>query len=143
MLIQSCFLKDLMSEFQINASQLNLALQCGNATSNHYLSGNILPNTEMTIKLADYFSCTCDYLLGLESENYATQFKTCPPFDERLKELCIIHRITRYRLQKITNIPESVLRYWARGKTTPSIINVVKIAEALQCSVDYVLGREL
>ena len=135
-------LKDLMAESQINATQLNSALKCGNATTNHYLSGKILPSTEMVIKLADYFSCTCDYLLGLESENYANLFKACPPFNERLKELCIIHRITRYRLQKITNIPESVLRYWAKGKTTPSIVNIVKIAEALQCSVDYVLGRE-
>lgn len=132
-----------MFDRQVTATRLNAELNCGNATVNHYLSGRFMPSLEMVVKLAGYFNCTSDYLLGLESESYSNSFRPCPPFAERLGEICETSGISRYRLQKLTGIPESVLRYWARGKTTPSIVNLVKIAEALQCSLDYVIGREI
>ena len=31
--------------------------------------------------------------------------------------------------------------YWKNGKKKPNIDNIIKIANALDCSVDYVLGR--
>ena len=37
------------------------------ASMTHYMHGDRLPNAESLIKLADYFGCTVDYLLGRES----------------------------------------------------------------------------
>ena len=34
------------------------------------------------------------------------------------------------------------MRYWVQNKTQPSLVSVVRIAEALHCAVDFVLGRE-
>ena len=135
-------LTELMFDAKKNTTQLSAELECGESTISRYATGKSFPTVEMTVRLADYFHCTCDYLLGIEEENHAQHFKSCPPFGERLLAVCEFYKISRYQLQKLTHISESVMRYWVRGKTQPSIVNVVKIAEKLNCTVDFVLGRE-
>ena len=135
-------LADLIFEAGTNATTLNVELGHGNATISRYLTGQCLPTVAAAVQLADYFHCTVDYLLGLVEENNAHTFKPCPPFGQSLAFLCNYYQISRYRLQKMTNIPESVMRYWVQNKTQPSLVSVVRIAEALHCAVDFVLGRE-
>jgi len=135
-------LSELIFDAGTNATNLSIELGFANATVNHYVTGRYLPTVESAVKLADYFHCTTDYLLGIDNENYARDFKPCPPFGKRLTELCEHFHVSCYKLQQATGISESVMRYWVRGKTTPSIENVVKIARAFKCSVDFVLGRE-
>ena len=132
-----------MFDQQLNPRKFAKILNCAYSSIERYLAGKSYPTVEMTLRLADYFQCTTDFLLVIEPENYAKSFKPCPPFGERLLEICSEHKITRAELQRRTNIAESVMRYWVRGKTQPSIINVIKIAEVLDCSVDYILGREI
>ncbi len=125
-----------------SATNLSVELGYGNATLNHYLNERYLPTVEIAVRLADYFNCSVDYLLGIADENRAQEFKSCPPFKEQLLTICKTYNISRYKLHIMTSIPESVMRYWVKGKTKPSLVNIVKIAEALNCSIDFVLGRE-
>lgn len=127
---------------QKTQAQLAAEVGCKQSSISRYLSGEALPTLETTVKLADYFNCTTDFILGLKSENEAGKFNACPPFGERLLKICSEKGISRYRLQKLTNISESVMRYWVQGKTSPSVLNVALIAEKLEISVDYLLGRE-
>lgn len=135
-------LEELISIKEKNAKTLGEDIGCGNATISHYLNDKHLPTVEMAVKLADYFNCTVDFLLGLKEFNEAQSFKPCPPFSERLPAICKECNISRYKISKLTGIAESGLRYWSQGKTKPSIPNIIKIAEALDVSVDFVLGRE-
>ncbi len=135
-------LSELIFDDGTNATDLSKELGFANATISHYLTGRYLPTVEYAVRLADYFHCTTDYLLGIADENHALKFKTCPPFGERLLAVCDFYHVSRYKLQKMTGISETVMRYWVQGKTNPSIVNVVKIAEAFHCTVDFVLGRE-
>lgn len=135
-------LSELVLYSDLNVSQLNELLKCGNSTLNHYLTGRHKPTFDMLVRVADYFNCTTDFLLGLEENSSAQSFKPCPPFNERLNEVCKASNVSRYELQKRTKIAESVMRYWARGKTKPSVDNLIKIANALNCSVDFLIGRE-
>lgn len=135
-------LKDLILETDSTATQISLNLCLGNSTINRYIEGKSFPTTEILVKLCDYFNCSCDYLLGLKDESPVRQFKSCPPFDEQFKFLCKKYSISRYELGKTANISESLMRYWWRGKYIPSIPNVIKIAQFLNCTVDFVLGRE-
>jgi predicted transcriptional regulator len=93
------------------------------------------------VKLADYFNVALDYLLGLAEDSAYGAFSPCPPFGERLKEVCAEFNVSLYRLKKITGISESVIRYWTSGKTQPSIKSIIKIADALGCSIDFLVGR--
>ena len=135
-------LKELIFEADLTVTKLSEILGCGNATISHYVTGRYLPTVEMTVKLADYFNCSTDFLLGLADENYNSVYKPCPPFNEQILNLCSYYNITRYKLQKLTGISESVIRYWVQGRTKPTIYNVEKIASKLNCTVDFVLGRE-
>ena len=135
-------LAELIFDAGTNATKLSEELGFGNATISHYLTKLYLPTVEHVIKLADYFHCSTDYLLGITEENYVREFKPCPPFGERIIFLCKHFNTSRYKLQKKTDISETAMRYWVKGKTNPSIVNIIKIANEFQCSVDFVLGRE-
>lgn len=135
-------LSELLFENDLNPPKLAKAIGCKRNTINRYLSGNNMPAVAILIRMADYFACTTDFLLGLEQENYANKFKTCPPFQEQLPFLCRYFDKTKYALQKETKIPESAIYNWQRGKTSPTIDSIIKIAKFFQCTVDFVLGRE-
>lgn len=135
-------LGELIFYAQKTQEQVAFDLNCAQSSISRYLSGRALPTLETAVSIADYFNCSVDFLLGLKSENEGGKFNACPPFGERLLQICSEKGISRYRLQKLTNISESVIRYWVQGKTSPSLINVALIAEKLEISVDYLLGRE-
>lgn len=135
-------LKELIVENLANLSEVSEELECGESTLSRYTTGRALPTLEMAVRLADYFSVTTDYLLGLNEENTAYKFKPCPPFSKRFEEVLKYFHVSRYRLIQMTGIAESVMRYWVQGKTQPTVTNVVKIAGALGCTVDFLIGRE-
>ena len=135
-------LDSLLFDAKLNPPAFAKIIGCGRATINRYLSGMKMPTVEMTVRIADYFQVSADFLLGLEEENLASNFRPYIPFRERLPQLCEKFNTTKYQLQKKTGIPESAIYNWQAGRTKPTIESLVRIAESLQCSVDCVLGRE-
>ena len=106
-----------------------------------YLSGQKMPTLCNLVKLADYFNCSTDYLLGLEQEQTEQTFQTRKPFPERFQEVLQYFKITRYRLQEMTGIAESALYYWAKGQKSPNLENILLVCEKLDCRVDFFIGR--
>lgn len=135
-------LSDLLFDAQMKPEDFAKAISCSRSSAYELLSGNREPTLETLIRIADYFKCTTDYLVGLEKENSASSFKKCPPFKDRLPAICLHFNITRYKLMKITNLSRTSLNYWARGLTVPSVSNLYKMATSLECPLDFILGRE-
>ena len=135
-------LSELIFDTEMKPEDLAKAIGCSRSSAYELLSGNREPTLETLIRIADYFKCTTDYLVGLEKENSACSFKQCPPFKDRLTEICAYFKITRYKLMKITNISRTSLNYWARGLTVPTVSNLYKMAKSLECSLDFILGRD-
>lgn len=133
---------ELLDEAGKNAFTVSKEIGCGNSTLSHYLTKRHLPKLNIAIKLADYFNCTLDYLLGRKDENEATKFNACPDFGTRFDNICKELDVSRYRLHEDTKISESVMRYWIQGKTKPSVFNIIQIADTLNLSIDYLIGRE-
>ncbi|MDE6102752.1 MAG: helix-turn-helix transcriptional regulator [Ruminococcus sp.] len=50
-------------------------------------------------------------------------------------------KITPYRVAKETGISQGLMNEYKSGKKLPTLQNVTKIADYLDCSVDYLLGR--
>lgn len=134
-------LSDLMFDKNIKSTELAKNLNCERSTINRYLNAHKTPTVEMLIKLANYFECSTDFLLGIEPENYAENYLSPIPFSQRLPSLLNQLKITRYQLQQVTGIAESTLYYWAKGFTTPTIDKIISIAKAFNISIDFVLGR--
>lgn len=49
--------------------------------------------------------------------------------------------ITAYKLSKDTGITQGMISYWKNGERMPSAENLIILADYLDCSVDYLLGR--
>lgn len=49
--------------------------------------------------------------------------------------------ITAYKLSKDTGITQGMISYWKNGERMPSAENLITLADYLDCSIDYLLGR--
>lgn len=134
-------LSELMFDAKLSVQALSKEIGCRENTIYCYLRGNRMPALDITIKLADYFKCSTDFLLGLETENLSVLFKKAPPFKERFPLLLAQCNTTQYQLEKLTGIAHSVTGYWKNGRKQPTIDSIIRIAKALDKRVDFVLGR--
>ena len=135
-------LLELIMQANLTPSEFAKQVGCGKGTISRYLHEQKIPEVGLLIRMADFFECSTDYLLGRETEKYPRTFvKPCPSFQERLPTLCKELNITKYQLQKKTGIAESAIYSWQNGKAHPRLDNLIKIAEAFDCSLDFVLGR--
>ena len=72
-----------------------------------YIQGKSMPTVTSLIKIADYFNCSADFLLGREEENKSIKFKPCPPFPEQLLYLKKHFKCSAYQVYHNTNIAKS------------------------------------
>ncbi len=101
-----------------------------------------MPTITTLVKIADYFKCSADYVLGI-TENTNSSFKVCPPFSKQLLYLIEFYKYPSPKsFRKDLNLSKSRFNEWLKGTRVPSLDNIIKISEGLECSVDFVLGRE-
>ena len=134
-------LSELIFDCKKKARDVAKETAIGKTTIYEYLSGQKMPTLRNLIKLADYFDCSTDYLLGLEPEQAKLTFQVCKPFSARFEEVLQYFAISRYRLEQMTGIAESALYYWAKGKKCPTVENILLVCEKLDCRVDFLIGR--
>lgn len=63
------------------------------------------------------------------------------PFAQVFNNLLNERGLSNYQISKDTGISDSLIGYWRQGKRVPQADNLAKIADYLDCSVDYLLGR--
>lgn len=134
-------LAELIEENNLTPAKLADSIGCGRGTISRYLHAQKMPRIQLLVRLADFFHCSTDYLLGRETEKYPRVFYPCPSFQERLPVLCQQLKITKYKLQKETGIAESAIYSWQRGTESPTLENILKIADTFNCTVDFIIGR--
>jgi transcriptional regulator with XRE-family HTH domain len=62
-------------------------------------------------------------------------------FTDIFVEMLQKKQITAYRLAKDTGISQGLMGEYKNGVKLPTIINLIKIADYFDVSVDYLLGR--
>lgn len=136
-------LKDLIEEAGINGSILAKNLDVDHSVISRYLNAERLPSATILVKLADFFQCTTDYILGLSDNLFVQSFKKRPPFNEQLNFLLDYYQMSKYKFTKETNFTEFTVTRWQRGICEPNVESLIKLSKKLKCSVDFVLGREV
>ncbi len=137
-------LKELMFYKGVNAPALAKELGIRSSTITRYLQGVCLPQFEIFVALLEYFNCSADYLLGVidlpkqEGQNFAP----VPPFCRQFRAAMKGCGVSQYALQKRTGITWSNFHKWLNGISLPYADSLVKLANGLDCSVDFLLGRE-
>lgn len=62
-------------------------------------------------------------------------------FTARFIQTIQTKQITAYKVAKETGISQGLMSEYKNGVKLPTVQNLVKIADYLNCSVDYLLGR--
>ncbi len=135
-------LQELMLQRDMNASDLAKKIGVESSTVCRYLNGERLPSFSYFIKLLEEFDCSADFLIGLvEYPAQDVKFLSVPPFSVRFRYLLTERKMSQYILHKKTNLSYDNFNKWLKGKSSPFLDNLLKLAEAFDCSVDYLIGR--
>ena len=59
-----------------------------------------------------------------------------------LKKIRLDNNLLQKDLAKKVNKTITTICDWERGRTQPSIEDLIKLADCLKCSIDYLIGRE-
>ena len=135
-------LKELMFYKGVNAPALAQAINLGSNTITRYMQGVSLPKFEIFIRLVDYFHCSADFLLGLSDDpKHEQNYLPTPPFSEQFRNSLEQNNYSQYSVQKISQISWNNFHFWLNGIRLPYLDSLVKLAQAMDISVDLLLGR--
>ena len=135
-------LEELIFESNLNNKMLAKAINISESCITQYIKHGDLPTVENLLKIADYFKCSTDFLLGFE-EKQNLVFKKCPPFNEQINFLLNYFDRKQSFIYTNTEISRSRFFEWKKGVRFPSLDSVIKLAELFGCRIDFVLGREV
>lgn len=119
-----------------NLKQTDLAELSGVscATITFYETGRANPVSQSLIAIADAFSVSLDTLVGRGSDD---------TFPQILQALRVEHNISRAKLAKLSGIGEQTILRYEHGKSNPVSQPLLAIADALQVSLDELVGHEV
>lgn len=136
-------LKEIMKVDGVDASILSKYLgHRDTSLVNRWLRGVAIPSFNYAIKVADYFKVSLDYLFGRSEDSSKTNFKEIPPFGIHFKNVLKQLKVTQYKLLKDGICHFSNYNSWFNLKKLPKIESLIKIADYLGVSLDYLVGRE-
>ncbi len=61
---------------------------------------------------------------------------------EKLKNLRKKKKLSQTEMAKILNVHQTAVSQWEKGRTTPDMQTLIKIADYFNVSIDYLLGQE-
>ena len=134
-------LSELMIEKGVNTVSLSAAIGVSDETVRRWKNGQRDILLSQLVKLADYFQCSLDFLAGRSDCAMDHQVREIPPFYDRLRAVMAEKGVTRYRLVKELPIYDGYFTNWKKGKS-PNILTLIMLADYLDVTIDYLVGRE-
>lgn len=93
------------------------------------------------VKIAEYFHCSIEFLVGRTDKILDFQPKECPPLYPHLRELMKKKGIARNQINKATRIKSSHFVDWKNG-ADPHVLSLIELADYLNVTLDNLAGRE-
>ena len=134
-------LKELINEKQKTLLEIEKDTGIFHSNLSEFLSGKHTPSYKNFVTLLYYFDCSADYLLGLDEFPTSEPLHKVLPFGQRLREVLAEHRVSQVKLHKTIGGSSSAIFKWLNGISFPSVDRLTAIANCLDCSVDYLIGR--
>lgn len=131
-------LQELLIENDLSRLQLSKRIGISFETLNGYFNRNFYPEISVAVKIAKYFDCSLDYLLGL-SEEIINHERNNLSFIETLKKLLKDKHLSPEKLMHSLKMSESNYYRWQRGESKPAMTSLIAIAKYFDVSVDYLV----
>lgn len=129
----------LMEEENLSNRQLGRSLKIGASTINQWKNQQTLPNLKNSVKLADFFHTSVDFLFGLTEERYF--FAESPvSFPDRLNEIMTELNIRKKTILSKCFLGNSTFTKWNNGHLS-NLDNLTSIAVYLNFPIEYLIGR--
>ena len=132
-------LKEQMEEHNLTVMKLHELSGCPVSNISKWLNRKNCPLLPSLVKLADVFDCSIDYLVGRSDNPAFVPGYSGVNLGEKIKTLC--KDKTPYRLSKNIKINNYLIYLWINGKNIPNTYNLIRIADDLGVSLDYLAGR--
>jgi len=137
-------LNGLIIESKLTVQSLGKAINCSPSSIYEWQSGKVayMPSIANLLLLADYFQCSLDYLIGISEHGGTIMIKDRPPFSVWFRTAIEARGYNLYKLGKSTQMGTAQYYAWISGQTEPSIDSLLRISAVINCSLDYLVGRE-
>ena len=134
-------LSALMEEKNLNAPALGKILNMSRSNITRYLRGERLPNYTLFIKIVEYFNVSSDVLLGRMDYCEIKTFQSVQPFGDTFRKVLEETDTSQYELQKNLHFSSATTHAWLLNSQLPSIGHLDELADYMEVTVDYLLGR--
>lgn len=133
-------LSSLIMENGLNTFALSKQVNVSVSVASNWLKKGCNPTLRTLVKLADYFSCSIDYLIGIDDDYSKYTFNPTPDFAPQLKSIVEASNQSIYRICKETGLNWVDFWYWYKG-TVPKMNSLITLANYFDISVDKLVGR--
>ncbi|MEG1711411.1 MAG: helix-turn-helix transcriptional regulator [Clostridia bacterium] len=134
-------LKELMDNNNLSCEKLGDIIGVTKEAVRLWKNGKSNISLTHLIKLADYFHCSIEFLIGRSQTFIDYAPKACDTFYTSLQSVMKEKSITRYNVVKNTKIYDSYFTNW-KNNAVPNILTLVTLADYSDCTIDYLIGRE-
>lgn len=139
-------LKLLRESRQKSQQEVCSALNIEQSTLANYENGKRIPKIEILIKIAEYYQCSVDFLLGIEksggkdfSDFQVDNSEFAFDLKMRVRDLLAEQKLSEDDFMKMTGFSKEEKDSYLYGNKLPTIEDLIKIAGVLSVSTDYLL----
>lgn len=69
-------------------------------------------------------------------------YNKCMNIGSRIRELRILNNLTQSQLAQLVFVSQDTISLWERGKSLPSLQDLIELVRVFNVSSDYLLGLE-
>ena len=136
-------LQDLLNESSLSKGDFAGAASVSLPRVYAMLRGPSAPSLTNALKAADFFRCPLDYLFGFREDFSERRYFIAASVTDRVREGIDESRLSRYEISRRTGIDQSDLHRWYHGQKIPELVSLLRLAEVLDVSLDFLAGRDL
>lgn len=137
-------LKSILERNKLSFQSLSKKVGISSSQLSDYASGNYEPSLKNAIILCNFFSCSMDYLFGLDNvQNSFGAFRkeNVELFYPRFNRLLELNKTNINKVSKNTYINRNCIYHWKETKIFPKVSILSKLAKELNTSIEYLIGR--
>ena len=134
-------LQDLMLENDLSRLQLSKRIGISFETLNGYFNKDFYPELSVAKKIANYFDCSLQYLMGLTDEYKNITYNNLS-FIETVEKLIKENNLSIEKLMKRLNMSEANYYRWKNNSNKPAMQSLIALSKYFDVSIDFLIGKD-
>jgi putative phage repressor len=134
-------LSELVTDSEYNKSDLPSLIGISKDILIRAVNIGMFPSTKSLCKIADYFSVSLDYLMGITDNDSYIKAEESQTFRQRIKELKKEKGVSYCKIANTLGFARSLFNSWNTYNYIPSLELIYMLAQYFNVTIDYLLGR--